>query len=83
MYLAGKIFYNSICNSIPEVLDSFATSINQEIKNWRQLTKQSVLPRDLRNKTSDDILSALSYPECSFYYGYCLSNLKDEQRFPF
>lgn len=83
MYLAGEIFYNSICNSAPEVLNAFATSITQEIRKWRQNTRQSELPKDLRNKSSEAILATASYPKCSFYYEHCSSNLKDEQRFPF
>lgn len=82
MYLAGEIFYNSICNSTSAILESFTLSITQEIENWRKSTKQSDLPKDLRNKSSESILNAAPYPKCSFYYGYCPSNLKDEQRFP-
>lgn len=82
MYLAGEIFYNSVCNSTLDVLDSFTKSITQEIDNWRNGTKQSELPKDLRNKTSKDILNSAPYPKCSFYYGYCPSNLKIEQHFP-
>lgn len=82
MYLAGEIFYNSICNATPEVLESFTEAIIQEIENWRKGTKQVELPKDLKNKDSAAILKSAPYPECSFYYGHCPANLKDEQRFP-
>lgn len=82
MYLAGEIFYNSICNAVPEVVEAFTKLIIQEIKSWRENTKQNELPKDLRNKSIQDILKIAPYPKCSFYYGFCPSNLKDEQRFP-
>ncbi|MCM1387933.1 MAG: hypothetical protein NC231_11430 [Bacillus sp. (in: Bacteria)] len=81
MYLAGEIFYNSLCNSTSEVLNSFAISIKHEIKAWRKNTKQSELPKDLRNKSIDDILNNSSCPQCSFYYKYCPSNIENGQRF--
>lgn len=83
MYLAGEIFYTSICNSREDVLNAFIESIILEIQNWKDITTQRELPKELRNTSSEEILAAAPYPRCSFYYRYSSANLKDNWRFPF
>lgn len=79
MHIAGEIFYNSICNSKDDVVESFLSKIKEEISNWRDNTTQGKLPKELKNTRADRILK-MSYPHCTLYHNYCPSNLKEENK---
>lgn len=83
MYLSGEIFYNSICNSDDRVASEFFETIVSEIKEWRSATRQTELPRELKNVKSDKILKESPYPRCPFYYSYFPANLDNKYAFPY
>ncbi len=83
MYLSGEIFFNSICNADPDVLNNFINVITNEIKAWRENTQQKELPKELKNVTGNKILEKAVYPESPFYCAYRPANLKPEQTFPY
>ena len=83
MYLSGEIFYNSICNTSPEILDDFMKEITNEINYWRDNTSQMELPKELRNVKCTKIIEDSPYPKSPFYYNYFPLNMNSIYSFQF
>lgn len=78
MHIAGKIFYNSICNSKEDIINSFIAEIKNQINIWRKETIHSILPKELKTKTVKDILEQAKYPNCTLY-NEVPRNIKDNE----
>ncbi len=79
MHIAGEIFYNSICNAKGEVVSSFLSLVTDEIRQWRKDTKQSMLPRELKNVDIEKIISS-ACPQSPLYHHYYPSDIGDSER---
>ena len=86
MHLAGKIFFNSICNSTPEVSSDLMNAVSNELVNWRNsldFNKYSFISAELRGKfRKEDILKA-PVPMSNFYNKFHPGNLSDDYKFAY
>ena len=86
MHLAGNIFFNSICNSSPTVVNTFMNSIKNELIHWRKnlnFDKNSFVATELRTQfKGQDILNA-TVPKSMFYNKYYPKNLDIKNSFAY
>lgn len=86
MHIAGKIFFNSICNSSPEVLKEFVSRISDELIVWRKnvsFAKYSFVNTELRTKYSGKKILEAPVPENKVYNIYCPNNLQEADKFSY
>lgn len=81
MYLAGEIFYNSVCNANEEALYSFLKDIKEEIKLWREQIRYDMLPKKLQYIKGEKILKESSYPSNNVYSNHIPAFITKEYGF--
>lgn len=90
MDLAGKMFFSSVCNTKPEILEAFLNEVKNSIKLWRRDTSSEHLSMvvtrgEIMRYNKDNILT-LPIPENSLYKRYFpgnISDLSDEDKFAY
>lgn len=88
MFLAGKMYFNSIINAQDDILLDFFNEIKEEIQNWYKSanrTTYSFLSEDLFNFEGDEsiINSTLSSSKVPLYREYFPLNIGIENFFPY
>lgn len=82
MYLAGEIFYYSVCNAEESVLKGFLGEIKKEVVEWRRGILNSeigFLKSSIRQEYEDDRILELPVPGSKMYCQYHPGNIKSSK----
>ena len=86
MYLSGKFFFHSICNSSPKAIGQFLSEVNKELINWNKNTNKlfgpyngSFIHAAVRGSFANEKVCTIPWPSCRLYLENIPANLKEEQ----
>lgn len=86
MHIAGKLFFNSICNATDDTLSAFIDKISEELINWRNninFEKYSFVQSELRNQYIGERILEAPIPKNDFYNFFSPNNFDGTKKFQY